>query len=221
MHAARAVRRLLVGALVTGAVLAWAGSASAVSIDPNPILFDNGQGVTGTITLTQVSSGRPAGGSDPGGASNIGTVDPSDVSLVFEVFVDTGLLDSVGLSVSSGPPDFNAPTRTGAGDVPDGGVDVTAISPSGTSGAVFEFQDGGGTGTLGAGETSDPFYISYESVAADGSLTASFMISPDPDSDLGGDFTETTSIIPEPGTLALFSLGLAGLGWSSRRGLRG
>lgn len=210
MHAARAVRRLLVGALVTGAVLAWAGSASAVVILPDPISFDQ-NGVSGEIALVASGTGLPAGGALLEDVS----FDGDEVTLVFEATLDAGsnAVNGIGVSAfTANPPPFTGPTLAGGGDVPNGGEDVTGTTLSGST-LVFEFLDGG-NGTLETGETSDGFFVSYESLAQDGSLDVNFMISP---ADGSGDFTVSSNIIPEPATLGLVGLGLAGLGWGSRR----
>lgn len=212
MHAARAgrcLRRLLLGALAAGALLAWAGVASAVVIVPDPVSFDQ-NGVSGEIALVASGSGVPSGGN-----VLVGSVDGSDVSLVFEATLDgdSGTVDAIGVGAFN-PDTFSGPTPTGGGDVPNGGEDVTDAGQSGST-LIFEFltDDATPVPTLEPGETSDGFFVSYESLAQDGSLVVNFMISPGD----GSDFTVSSTIVPEPATLGMVGLGLAGLGWASRR----
>jgi len=169
------------------------GTARALAIDPDPRSF-NDSGVAGTITLTASVNGIPSGGS-----VELGSVDASDITLVFEVSVTTGTLNGVGAAAFLPPFGAGSPSLEGAGVIDNSGEDVTGVSASGSNGAVFEFLSGG-SGTLSAGETSDEFFISYESLATDGSLVVNFMISP---ADGSSDFTVTSTIVPEPGLAVL------------------
>jgi len=202
---------LLAAGVILGA--GWAGTASALSFDPNPVSFDDGT-VAGTITLTS-TTGVPSGGVvDPDVGD--GSVASTDITIVFQVSVTSGTLDAIGASVFE-PAIFSGPDISGAGDVPGSGdQSASDIGPSGSNGAEFKFLAGDpASGTLGAGETSDLLFISFASVKTDGTQVVNFMISPDGG---GSDFTESSTIaVPEPATLLLAFAGLAGLLRASRR----
>lgn len=182
--------------LVAGA----AAPASALSISPNPVVFDNGS-VSGTITWIETATGIPSGGTQLAGTTGV-----SDLSLVFEVTLDAGSdsIDSVGVGIF-------LVNSTGAGTIAGTG-DVAIGSVSGTAGTrIFNF-----TGDLDAGETSDRFFISYASLSEGQSVT--FMISP---ADGSADFTVTSTLVAVPEASALMLLGIAGLAtapaWLRRR----
>ncbi len=180
--------------LVAGA----AAPASALTIDPNPVVFDNGS-VSGTITWIETATGNP-------GTQLAGTTGVSDLSLVFEVTLDAGSesIDSVGVGIF-------LVNSTGAGTIAGTG-DVAVGSVSGTAGTrIFNF-----TGNLDAEETSDRFFISYASLSE--GQNVSFMISP---ADGSSDFTVTSTLVAVPEASALMLLGIAGLAtapaWLRRR----
>lgn len=193
----------LASALFTAAVgvLLAASPAAALSIATNPVAFDNGAGVSGTITFLGTATGIPTGGNELAG-----TVGAGDVSLIFEVFVTSGALDSIGVGVFQPP--FTGVNSTGAGDIPNGGIDISGVS--GNAGTrIFGFL-----GDLDSSETSDAFFVSYASLATDGSQQVNFMISP---ASGASDFTVSVALVPEPSTLLLFGLGAAGLAGAARR----
>jgi hypothetical protein len=185
-----------------------ASPASSLSIDPNPLSFDNGAGVFGTITLVGTATGLPAGGE-----VLAGLVGASDVVLLFEAFVDagSGAVDAIGAGVFQPP--FTGISSTGAGRIADGGVDISGVS--GTAGTrIFGFA-----GNLDPGETSDVFFVSFASLSTDGSQVINFMISP---ASGASDFTATSTIVPEPSVFLLFGLGTAALaGIARRQSIRG
>lgn len=193
----------LAGVVLAALTALAAAPSMALTIDPNPIAFDNGAGVSGTILLVGTATGLPTGGAVLAGAVGV-----SDTVLVFEAFVaeGSGALDGIGVGVFQPP--FTGISSTGAGRIAGGGVDISGVS--GTAGTrIFGFD-----GNLGAGQTSDLFFVSFESLSTDGSQQVTFMISP---ASGASDFTVTGSIVPEPSMFLLFGLGLTGLAGITRR----
>lgn len=194
--------RLLRSAAVAAAVLMVADSATAFWIMPNPIAFDQ-NGVKGTITLVEFVTGAPVGADVV-----FGPVDGTMTSLGYQIFVENGSVNEISTSLF-------LKTSKGAGRVLGGGVDVDSVAGT-ASARLFKFYgvDPGGTSPdmVDAGETSDTFWVAYATtdVAALVNVAnqVTFMVSPNSTS---ADFTVTATIIPEPGTLGLLALGVAGL----------
>jgi hypothetical protein len=195
-------------ALLAGAflLLGLSAPAAGLTIDPNPVLFDNGS-VSGSITLVETTTGVPSGG-------NVlaGSVSGTDLSLVFEVTMDVGsdALGTIGVGVSEPGPFFPIPVdSTGAGDVAGtGDVGISGVSgPADTR--IFAF-DGG----LGSGQTSDRFFVSYASLSEGWSVN--FMIGPAE----GSQFTVTSTLVAVPEASAALLL-LAGVGAAALAARRG
>jgi hypothetical protein len=191
--------------------LGFASNASAFSFDmsPNPVDtdFGNGDGGTGengTITLVGVVSGTPAGGvctTCPGG---------SDLSLVFELTMDSGADPIASLGVSILYSAFLGYSITGAGSIETGGVDVTGVSITTTAfGDTANFVFGAGAG-VAATQTSDQFFVSVASLLGDESEKINFMVGPQ-DGDADYTIYPAPIITPEPGTALLLAVGIVGL----------
>lgn len=186
MHT-RLVARLsvLLLALVVG--VAWSGSASALSIDPDPLGWTSNSGSTGEFTLVGFSEG---GGTttftfqashDPGSTGN--DIDAIRVGIF--------LVTPTGASTSGGP-----------------GVDVVASVDNINSIAVFDFDPS----PLAPGETSDPFSVSFST--ADVDIGDDLIVTID-DGVGASHLVEIVATVPEPGLGLL--LGLVGLGLVRRR----
>jgi hypothetical protein len=178
------------------AVLLWGGSAGALTLSPNPVAFTNGTD-TGTITLVGTATGVPAGGTVLAGAVGV-----SDITLIFQVTVTGGALESVGIGATGigGPPFLSS---TGAGPIAGPDTDVTTVT--GTAGTrIFDFDT---DGDLDAGQTSDQFFVSWSTLSDAGDRQINFMIN----GSVGADFPVSSVVVPEPGFAALLGLGALAL----------
>jgi hypothetical protein len=178
-------------------------AAAAITINPNPVTFNNGTDA-GTITLVGSVTGVPSGGT-----VLAGSVGASDISLVFQVTVTSGNVESLGIGASGigGPPFLSS---TGAGWIPGSDVDITSVT--GTAGTrIFDFDS---DGELDLGQTSDWFFVSYASLPEDGTRQVNFMVNGSTGSDIP---ISAVLEAPEPGVLGLLALGSGALGLAVRR----
>ena len=135
-----------------------------------------------------------------------------DISLIFQATATTtNALEVIGVAVFV-PPFGPFLTPTGAGAINGtGNVMVTGVAAQ-IDARLFTFTAPG----IGLSQTSDQFFVSYTSVATDGSLNVGFMIDPV----VGGLFNEEANLVPEPSTALLFAFGLLGALGVARAGSR-
>jgi PEP-CTERM motif len=174
--------------------LGLATTASALPFTMAPVGFTIGS-TSGTITL--VGGGQGLG---PTGTTLSGTPGLADDLLIFQVSVTSGSLVEVGVGIF-----LNFSTGSGTIAGPDVNMVNGTVTATGPSLRTFSPSPS----PLSA--TSDPIWVTWASVANGASVT--FMLN-DGTSQLP--FTGVVSLVPEPGTLLLAGLGLAGLGFLGR-----
>ncbi len=191
--------------------LTLAGSAKALTMVPDPVDLDPGSGSIGNITLVGTSTGLPSGGTQL-----LGTTGAFDISLIFQATATTSnVIEVIGVAVLV-PPFGPFESPTGAGTIAGTGNVAVNLVTAQIDARLFDFRDTGVPG-IDLNETSDQFFVSYTSVATDGSLNVNVMIDPV----TGGLFNEEGNIIPEPGTALLLGFGLLGVAGVARaRGRR-
>ena len=183
--------------------------AAAVSILPNPVIFNDGTTFV-TVTLVGTATGMPGGGSQLTGTTSAG-----NIVLIFQLSVSAGAVEvlRVGARVL---PVLPLITTTGTGTIAGTGVDVLAGAGGTATTPRFDFGVAGtpfaGEG-VAAGQTSDYFFVSFASLAANGTEGIRFTVDPG----VGGLFNGEAIIIPEPGSLLLLGMGLGFLGTRAAR----
>jgi hypothetical protein len=192
-----------------------ASAASGVTLNPgaplnngDSIAFDNGAGVTGTVTLVNV---------------------PADLKTVtLQVSLDGGSasVSSIGFAVNGEcafPTFLNCPGTGGSfgSNVATGTVDATG---SVFSAATIEFTfDSTGNGDLDGGEITDEFFVTFPSAidittgsGTNGVALGNFMFALVG----GGTYDFQVEFVPEPTTALLVGLGLVGFSLFRRRPTR-
>ncbi len=194
---------LRIGSTVLGLVLSLtlAGSAKALTIVPDPVDLDPGAGSIGSITLVGTSTGLPGGGTQL-----LGTTGVSDITLIFQATATTGnVIEVIGVAVLV-PPFGPFLSPTGAGTIAATGNVAVNLVTAQLDSRLFDFRQTGVPG-IGLNQTSDQFFVSYTSVATDGSLNVLFMTDPV----TGGLFNHGGNLVPEPSTALLLGFGVLGL----------
>jgi len=190
-------RIVFLSALVLAAI--GARDAAALSIAPNPVAMPNLETaeIVANIRLVGTITGAPAGG-----VTLRGAVAPTDQTLLFTVehlFANSdGPLAAIGVSRASG-------VWSALGWVPGSGVDWSLYSSLYGGDAAI-------AGPLDYGQTSDVFFVSAASLPVGTTLDFSFQ-------GYHGvplAFASAT-VVPESGTLALVTGGLALLARARRR----
>ncbi len=176
---------------------------------PDPVDLDPTTGSIGSITLVGTATGTPAGGAVLLGATGV-----SDITLIFQATaITSNVLEVIGVAVlvpSFGP--FESPT--GAGTIAATGDVAVNLVTAQIDARLFDFRQTGVPG-IALGQTSDQFFVSYTSVAIDGSLNVLFMTDP-----VTGGLFNNGAVIPEPSTALLLGFGLLGALGVARAGRR-
>jgi hypothetical protein len=213
-----------------------AGAYPLIESGGGTVSYNNGSGVSGTITYLGYTTGTPAGT-----VATVGTIGVSDVVLMFSVTPSAGAIDQIGVGAvfcdpgpytggtpsaqcsNNAPPYLIGRLSTGAGWGPDGTPDTLYVDISGFSGTagtrIFSFPDGPDGDALPGvevGQSSDVFFVSYAAsdITFDFRTNINFMISP---ASGAADFTQSITLVPEPGTALLMGLGLGGIAFAGRR----
>jgi hypothetical protein len=188
--------RFLLGAWLA---LVLSDSAHAASIVPNPVLIANSADLpVAEITLVGTTTGLPAGG-----IVFSGTPAPSDLTLLLTVrYVGPGTLASSQTGL------FGFPVWSSAGWIPGTGVDWTRGV---ASGGGFGFA-AGQSAAIATGAVTDVLFISAASIDVGEVMIFGF------DGGSLATYGEAeVTWVPEPGTLALLTGGLALLARASDR----
>lgn len=186
-------------ALLLAAFLLLAGPApvSALTMTPDPRLFSI-TGAAGSIDFIGQVTGTPAGA-----VGVFGTIGPTNITLIFQLTVTSGGVDSIGVGIT-----LVSSTAGGwIGTSSDGLVDISLVNGTAAT-RIFNFgaTAEGVNPNVNSGETSNYFFISYASITPP--KTINFMVSP---SDGSSDVTVSATIVPEPASVMLLGAGLAGL----------
>jgi hypothetical protein len=138
-----------------------------------------------------------------------GSVGAGDVTLMFTATIDADSVFGMGSTyIFRSPISASSPVFSAVGTIPGAGADVSLPFGVGSENNTI-FYDELGDSELGPGETSDTFFLSFSSISVGDQLGLEYVVLP-----LG-----TVTVVPEPGVLGLFALGLGALGARSARHL--
>jgi len=179
--------------------LVGAEVSHAIAMHPNPIVSVDPFGGSRTLEFIGAASGIPQGGT-----VLAGSVDPGDISLVFQLFTVPGVLvplwTSLGLTTGPYPGSFANIPVAGAGWIPgsepdslDDLLDVDLGEPS------IRLIFGGALGD----SASDLFFLSYDGLPLDATVSVCF--------------GPGAVIVPEPASGLCVALGLGTMAIIRRR----
>jgi len=203
MQPSLALLRIAFASLAACLVVAGANPpAGALSVTPDPAVFNipvgGGDAIKGSIDFVGMVTGVPTGG-----IVLAGSTAATDVTFVFTITLDADALPDSLFSTNVGQEPFGAgsPVFSAIGTIPGTGPDI-----------VDAFVDADGATWLYdplplPGETADPFFLSFSSIAVGDQFRMEEVVLT-----LG-----TFTVVPEPGMMGLFALGVGALGWRLAR----
>jgi len=180
----RKLMTILMGVLLS---IGFATSASALSVDPNPLSF-SGSRTEGTIAMSV-----------------------SGTTLTMEIAIDRGKLSRAKIKTvdTSGA----ARSVVDAGSFGGDGVNIRRVRVLADGSVMFYFKSSFFHQHIHKGQRSDPFYVTYGSLGAGDTITMTgyrHVI-------FGSFGSASATIVPEPSAAILVGLGIAGLAFAGRR----
>jgi hypothetical protein len=170
--------------------IGFAASATALSVDPNPLSFTSGR-TEGSISFGVTGS-----------------------TVTMELSVDKGKVSRVKITTADSGGDKRQ--AIDAGSTRGDGVNIRRVRILGDGSVMFFFKSSFFHQHIHAGQTSDPFYVTYASLAAGDTITMTGYRHV-----IFGSFGSATATIipdvPEPSAAILVGLGIVGLAVAGRR----
>lgn len=192
-------------------LLAIAGhpiATSALSLDPNPLLFDLGA-IRGEARLISFDTGVPEGAITLDGA-----VASSDLTAVLEVSLapESDPIGSLGVFATA-LPEATPVNPTGAGVLLGVGADISAVTRTASSAVRFAFSGG----SLEGGQTADRIFVSFSTLEAGDRFGVLISAPVQPGQPFSRADAVSGTLIPEPGAIVLFALGFVWFARASKR----
>ena len=199
----------------TALLLAVAGrpvTASALSLHPNPLLFDFGA-LRGEARLVAFDSGIPEGA-----LALEGAVAPTDLTVILEVTLDAESAPIGPLGVfATHLPAGTLVNPTGAGVLPGAGADISGVtrttSPGVGESVLFAFAGG----SLEGGQAADPIFVSFPALEIGDLFGVTIAAPREPWQQFGRRDAVSGYLVPEPGAITLFAMGCALVARTSAR----